>query len=312
MYRTPIEKLENLSSCNIYIKRDDLIPFSFGGNKVRIAQEYFEDMARKKKNCIIGYGSSKSNLCRVISNMAYSKNIPCIIISPNENDGSRVESNNSFLVKSCNAKYIICKKDEVASTIEKTLIDCEKNNLNPYYINGNKYGTGNEAIPVNAYKKVYDEIIQQCKELNIVFDYIFLATGTGMTQAGLISGQIVSGGSEKIIGISVARNRDVESNVIRKYITSYLNEVENLTNYEINIIDEYLCNGYGCYDDSIIKIINTIYKNYGIPLDTTYTGKAFNGMLKFIEANKINKKNILFIHTGGTPLFFDNIHLLNK
>ena len=44
-------------------------------------------------------------------------------------------------------------------------------------------------------------------------------------------------------------------------------------------------------------------KNYGIPLDATYTGKAFMGMTEYIK--EIKERNILFIHTGGTPLFFD-------
>lgn len=46
---------------------------------------------------------------------------------------------------------------------------------------------------------------------------------------------------------------------------------------------------------------------YGIPLDSTYTGKAFQGMKKYIAENNIKNKNILFIHTGGTPLFFDDL-----
>ena len=51
--------------------------------------------------------------------------------------------------------------------------------------------------------------------------------------------------------------------------------------------------------DAIAKVIT----NYGIPLDATYTGKAFMGMTEYIE--DVKGKNILFIHTGGTPLFFD-------
>ena len=45
--------------------------------------------------------------------------------------------------------------------------------------------------------------------------------------------------------------------------------------------------------------------SYGIPLDETYTGKAFTGMTEYIKKENITGKNILFIHTGGTPLFFD-------
>ena len=43
----------------------------------------------------------------------------------------------------------------------------------------------------------------------------------------------------------------------------------------------------------------------GIPLDPTYTGKAFWGMLQYLKDHGIRGKRILFLHTGGTPLFFD-------
>ena len=45
----------------------------------------------------------------------------------------------------------------------------------------------------------------------------------------------------------------------------------------------------------------------GIPLDSTYTGKAFWGMTQYLIDKNIKGKNILFIHTGGTPLFFDEM-----
>jgi D-cysteine desulfhydrase len=45
----------------------------------------------------------------------------------------------------------------------------------------------------------------------------------------------------------------------------------------------------------------------GIPMDTTYVGKAFCGMQNYLREKKITGKNILFIHTGGTPLYFDHL-----
>ena len=44
---TPIHRLNIKSNNAIYVKREDLLPFSFGGNKVRIAQELFFDMKEK-------------------------------------------------------------------------------------------------------------------------------------------------------------------------------------------------------------------------------------------------------------------------
>ena len=36
---TPITKVYTELPINLYVKREDLLPFSFGGNKVRIAEE---------------------------------------------------------------------------------------------------------------------------------------------------------------------------------------------------------------------------------------------------------------------------------
>ena len=51
-----------------------------------------------------------------------------------------------------------------------------------------------------------------------------------------------------------------------------------------------------------------IMTKHGIPLDPTYTGKAFSGMLDYMEKLMVRDKNILFIHTGGTPLYFDHLN----
>ena len=43
----------------------------------------------------------------------------------------------------------------------------------------------------------------------------------------------------------------------------------------------------------------------GLPLDPTYTGKAFRGMLDYLDDRGVRGKSVLFLHTGGTPLFYD-------
>lgn len=267
-------------------------------------------MAAKYCNCMIGYGNARSNLCRVLSNLAASKNIECHIISPADDDGSRVETFNSSIVKQCGAQIHFCNKNNVAESVEQVLSECREKGLRPYYIYGDKFGKGNESIPVSAYVKVYNEILSQSKNLGVKFDYIFLATGTGMTQAGLIAGRQINRGSEKIIGISVARNREQETNVIKNFCEAYF-ESENLKLDigEIDVIDEYLCGGYGKYNDQISVLINDMLVNYGIPLDPTYTGKAYYGMLETINKEQLSG-NILFLHTGGTPLFFDYMQAL--
>ena len=68
--KTPVIQIPDEKN-SIYIKREDLFPFSFGGNKVRIALEFINDMKKQGKDCIVGYGNARSNLSRALANLCY-------------------------------------------------------------------------------------------------------------------------------------------------------------------------------------------------------------------------------------------------
>ncbi len=299
--KTIIQKIDS----NIYIKRDDLIPISFGGNKARKAVYFFNEIDRTKSNCVVTYGSSSSNHCRVIANMCASRHIPCYIVSPEE------ASDNTFnkkMMKLFGASIITVPVDSVHDTIENKLHELKKNGYTPFFIPGGGHGN----LGTQAYIDCYNEIKEYEKENNINFDYIFFASGTGTTHSGLICGEYINDDNKKIIGISIARKNPRGRQVVLESIYEYLDankityknsNIEKLTIFE----DSYTGDGYGKDNLDIDKTIKEILINYGIPLDSTYTGKAFNGMRKYIEKNNINKENILFIHTGGTPLFFNDL-----
>lgn len=300
---TPIQKLnENLNNNTFYIKRDDLLPFSFGGNKVRKALLFFEDIEKLSANCVVTYGSSSSNHCRIVANIAASKGFPCYIISPSE---SSQVTYNSKMIKLLGAEVIKCPVSEVEITIDKTLNYLKKKGYTPYFIQGGGHGN----LGTQAYVDAYREILNYEKEAGIHFDYIFHTSGTGTTQAGLICGKILNGDKREIIGISNARKNPYGRQVVLDSVNSYLNsiDVKSVSLNEVNFLDDYILNGYGSYNSQILNTIKQVLVKEGIPLDTTYTGKAFWGMKEYIKKNGITGKNILFIHTGGTPLFFETL-----
>lgn len=309
--KTPIINLNQVCENNLFVKREDLMPFSFGGNKYRIAQEILEDIEKTKKDLLIGYGNVRSNMCRVLANIAFSKNIPCYIVSPSEEDDLIIKTFNSYLVDDCKAKMIHCSKENVYKTISSLLEKCKKEGYKPYYLYGTAKGKGNEIILAKAYAKVFNEIMVQENDMKIKFDYIFLAAGTGMTYSGLALEKIRQNSSVKLVGISISRNNKKCYEVLNDYLSAY--GISNI-NVEkvIDFSDEYLCGGYGKYDEHIKEIINYSMNKWGMPLDPTYTGKAFYGMLSYLKKHDIKNKNVLFLHTGGTPLFFDYLEGLKN
>ncbi|UJF15267.1 pyridoxal-phosphate dependent enzyme [Jeotgalibaca sp. MA1X17-3] len=305
---TPIQKMSGQYSNNdIFIKRDDLIPFSFGGNKVRKAKLFFEDIENKKCDCIVTYGSSSSNHCRIVSNMSAARGIKCIIITPNE---KKENTYNRKMMDLFGAEIINCKISDVKETIESTLDKLREKKYKPYFIQGGGHGD----IGTKAYVNAFEEILSYEIENKIKFDYIFHTSGTGTTQAGLICGSLLNKDRRKIIGISNARKNPNGSQVVLDSVNSYLKSIGNITvGLEVvDFVDEYIINGYGSSNDEVMKTIREILVKDGVPLDMTYTGKGFWGMKKYLEKNQIIRKNILFIHTGGTPLFFDDLEAINN
>lgn len=301
---TPIIKSKlDLGKNNLFIKREDLLPFSFGGNKARKAMYFIRDIEENHADCIVTYGSSSSNHCRIIANLAAANKMPCHIISPYGGQNTY----NEKLIRLLGAEVTCCELSDVQNTIETKMKELKEEGFNPYFIMGGGHG----KIGTHAYMKCYEEIINYEKQENIKFDYIFHASGTGSTQAGLVCGQILYGHfDKKIVGISIARTLLKGKPVIVESVRDYLgNSAKDLEN-QIVFVDDYILGGYGKFNKDILKTICKVLETDGIPLDTTYTGKAFYGMEQYILKNEIKNRNILFIHTGGTPLFFDGMELL--
>lgn len=300
---TLIQDLNRFGNNHLYIKREDLIPFSFGGNKARKAQLFFREIDARKHDAVVTYGSGSSNHCRVIANMAAQRGILCSIISPEE---ASDETFNTAMMRLFGAEITVCPVDRVAMTIEAKLAQLREQGLNPYFIPGGGHGN----IGTQAFVDCYAEIADYEEAQKVHFDYIFLASGTGTTQAGLICGQLMRNDERQIIGISIARRNPRGREVVLDSVKEYL-QAQNFVCSEAEIqektvfLDDYVLGGYGNYDTDVEITVRNMMVKHGVPMNTTYTGKAFSGMQKYLLANDIRGKNILFLHTGGAPLYFD-------
>lgn len=297
--------LGSLEGNALYCKRDDLIPYSFGGNKARKALLFFEEIDDGGYDTVVTYGSTRSNHCRVVANLAAARSLPCILISPREEkEQDGVPAFNSIYTELCGAERIKVPVEEVHDTIERTLHALREKGKKPFFIPGG--GHGNTGT--RAYVQCYDEICRQEKALGIFFDMIFFASGTGTTQAGLVTGKLLHGDQRDIIGISIARKNPRGGNVVAESVREYLPEVPpEVIRENVDFEDAYINGSYGASSRQEQAAIREAMIRWGLPLDTTYTGKAFCGMEQYLRDHGITGKTILFLHTGGAPLFFDDL-----
>lgn len=306
----PVQYLGDLCANRLWAKREDLIPFCFGGNKARKARLFFQEIDSGDYDAVVTYGSGSSNHCRVVANMAAQRGILCEIISPEE---ASEDTFNTKMMRLFNARITVCPVECVSVTIEQTLEELRVRGMNPYFIPGGGHGN----LGTQAYVDCYDEIRRYEEIENVHFDYIFLASGTGTTHAGLVCGQLIHRDTRSIVGISIARRKPRGRDVVLASINDYLqvrsvsrraDEVENATVF----VDDYIGQGYGRSTADIGHTIDMVMERFGVPLDATYTGKAFWGMTAYLKENGLRGKNILFIHTGGTPLYFDYLDEAHK
>lgn len=297
-YNTPIVQITDESN-EIYIKKEEAIPFSFGGNKCRIAASYFKEIIQGGYDVVVTYGSSSSNLCRVIANMASRYGLQCVIVSPEE---KYVQTPNSELVSFLGARVVKCPLNNVAHTIDNVM-DFYKRKHNPYFICGGGHGVrGTES-----YRNVLRQIVQFEKENDLNFDYIFITLATGTSMSGLIIENALGGHNKQLFGVTIAREITRAKEIMCQSLHAYDPDIANgISENDYTILGDYRCEGYGTYTPEVLNMIKMQFAKNGINFDTTYTGKAFYGVLDYLKKNNITRKRVLFIHTGGTPLFFRN------
>lgn len=321
---SPIEKAEHaeliseeFSHNDLYVKREDLLPFSFGGNKARIGAAYIKDAKAKGCDAMLVYGSASSNMCRVLAAMCRSEGMFCRILSAADINGRYETTFNSLLFGACGFEVTVCRRNEVGLQVGKIMNELRGKGYKPYYI----FDDDNITAAMSAYRDAYFEILS----CGTCFDFIFLPVGTGITFSGIMCGRIEALTSDNaeyrnfaekssIIGVTVSRTAEAELDIVNKYMRMYCEACPSEPPWHdnIEIYEGGRLGGYGIYNDNVLEICRKAYYAAGIGLDPIYSGKAMRGMINYINENSISGKNILFIHTGSAPLFFEKAEEIFK
>lgn len=273
------------------MKRDDLIDFAFGGNKVRLFEYLAADIIEKKANKIITFGSVHSNHTRVAAIVANKLGIACDLIILY--DGHSPDSNapNLRLIKYCtNIHLEFCPTDQAHDFIDSYLDMQKQERCNYYWIPGG----GHTTVAAQGYIDAAHEILEQAYDLNI--DAIFLPCGTGTTQAGLIAG---INNQIPIYGITVARN----TKRCKKEIETLLSQMgyRYVSGSEINVLPCQI--KYGDKSEEVQSLIKEICGSDGIMLDPVYNAKSFLTTKHYLKMNS-SFRNVIYLNTGGSPNLF--------
>lgn len=282
---------------NFLIVRDDLYPFIGGGSKARKAVEYEKKLREQGYNAVVTCGGIQSNHNRAIALMAARNGWKCHLCIQGTKERFEDEKGNALLCRLSGAECELIAPADTAAAMDRAMENMTREGYKPYYVHGGGHDLPGGTCFVDAVK----ELKRQCDEKIYKPDYIFLASGTGSTQAGIVVGCDLAGWDVKVIGISVARQYDRGKQVIADFANMLVKYYGIEKDYSERIIfnTDYLFGGYENYTPEMDAYLKTVMKTTGLMFDTTYSGKGFYGMMDIIKKENIQQKNIIFWHTGG-------------
>lgn len=148
------------------------------------------------------------------------------------------------------------------------------------------------------------------KNINIDYDVICCACGTGGTIAGIIA---AADSIKEIIGFPALKGGEFLKNDIQQLLANYQLQFDiKINSSKWSLITDYHFGGYAKTNTELIDFVNDFYQKQSIPLDLIYTGKMLYGILHLAKtSSKFNGKKIVAVHTGGLQgnKGFTNIHL---
>ncbi|WP_350344290.1 D-cysteine desulfhydrase [Proteinivorax tanatarense] len=309
---TPIKNMEKLTEVlggpNLYIKRDDLLGLTAGGNKTRKLEFLIADAIEKGSDTIITAGGVQSNHCRLTLAAANKENLKCILVLEEsaavKHDTER--SGNFFLYQLMGAEdvRIVPNGTDVFEEMDKVAEEVAIKGGKPYKI---PVG-GSNAIGATGYVACAQEIIQQSFSEGMIFDYVVCTSGSGGMHAGLVTGFQANQSKTKVLGISISRSKEQMEPKVMKLIkdtSSRLKLEKTISSDTVTCYDNYIGDGYALPTKEMVGAVKLVAKTEGILLDPVYTGKTMSGLIDLIKKGRFDSKdNVLFIHSGGAPALY--------
>jgi D-cysteine desulfhydrase/L-cysteate sulfo-lyase len=313
---TPLELMPRLSAVveghTLAIKRDDCSGLATGGNKVRQLEYYLGDAIAQGADVVLSTGALQSNYMRTLAASAAKLGLECHIQLESRvkiDNKDYFESGNVLLDRmfGANIHYYNGSGDEFDAdrVIRQIAEDLASQGRKPYIVPLAPVEKPRGAL---GYVSCAAELLSQFDAMNWVPDLVVTGSGSGLTHAGLLTGLRLAGHKVPVLGVCVRREASLQQGRIvetcRK-VEAMLDCGEVVSDSDVWVDDRALHPGYGQATEHVLRAIRDVAGNEGILLDPVYSGKTAACMLMAIESGDLASfKNILMLHTGGTPAIF--------
>jgi 1-aminocyclopropane-1-carboxylate deaminase len=261
---------------NLFLLRLDLIDEEISGNKWFKLKYNLQEVIKTQKTKVITFGGAFSNHIAATAKACNIAGIKCVGIIR----GEKVENHTLQLAAAQGMELKFVSRNLYRNKEELMTWLSNEFDLNDYHI-----------IPEGGANQLG---IEGCKEIvsliNIPFDYVAMASGTGTTLSGIVQSIHKN---QMAIGFAALKGGAFLVDDINKTFT-------HKTEGTFAIIDKYHFGGYAKHNMELINFIKKFELEQNTRLDFVYTAKMMYGIYDLIQRNYFPENaTIVAIHSGG-------------
>ncbi|MCX2741312.1 1-aminocyclopropane-1-carboxylate deaminase/D-cysteine desulfhydrase [Pontibacter anaerobius] len=285
MEEAPLQKLEDKllqeQGVELWVKREDLLHPHISGNKWRKLKYNLQEAKRLGHYTLLTFGG------------AYSNHIAATAAAGKE----------------YGFKTIGIIRGEEHLPLNPTLSFAASCGMELHYISREKYRQKSEPGFQEELLQTFGEVyllpeggtnllaVKGCAEIvqdiDIQYDYICCALGTGGTFAGIVAGLA---GEHNALGFPALKGGEFLQQEVEQLVQAYSGQ--HYGNWQL--ITDYHFGGYAKVKPELLAFMDTFEQQHGIPLEPIYTGKMMYGLFDLIRQGYFERgSRIVAVHTGG-------------
>jgi D-cysteine desulfhydrase len=313
---TPLEFLPNFTRAlselcpeglgpQIWIKRDDMLGLTPGGNKTRKLEFLAADALAQGADTLITCGAPQSNHCRATLSSAIKENMKCrFVIEERVPDSYNADaSGNNFLFRLMGVESVtvVPAGTNMLVAMQQVASELAVLGRKGYIVPGG----GSNAVGGLGYVACAQELQQQFFEQGVQIDKVVVGSGSSGTHGGLLAGFLGNNIQIPIIGIGVSRDPADQDPLVHKEAQA----VADLLGLNMTIPREAVLSfgdwwrpKYSVPNAAMVEAVQMLARTEAILLDPVYTGKIMAGLIGLARQGYFKPdEKVLFIHTGGAP-----------
>ena len=321
-FPTPIQKLDQLGRQigldNLFIKRDDLSGKIYGGNKIRKLEFILGDTLHTKVNGILTFGAAGSN--HALATAIYAKqlglkSISMLVHQPN----AHYVRHNLLMSYHCGAEIHLYPKIPFIAPLANPVVIYQL--LRHIMTRGQLPRIipigGSSPLGVVGYVNAAFELKEQILRGEMPEpDYIYVASGSMGTAAGLTLGLRATNSKTRVVSVRVNSNNFVHAKEMVKliYKTNFLLSLKDpsfprleFSESDMDIRHGFFGNQYALFTKEGIEAVVRMKRYEGVKLEGTYTGKAFAALIYDAAKEELRDKVVLFWNTYNSIDFSEVI-----